>query len=166
MYIAYKERWLIGFIGTRFNILPDGTIWSVDGKRRRDSLDKTVGYYKVQFKIDGKHKRVWSHRLVWQHFFGDIPEGLEINHKNGIRSDNRPSNLECVSRADNTRHAYHVLKTRPLKLTPDKITEICQLSQAGKSISTLARQFSVSDKLIFNIIKGKVWTHIPRSVGL
>jgi transposase len=60
----------------------------------------------------------------------------------------------------------HYLKTRPLKLTPDKITEICQLSQAGKSISTLARQFSVSDKLIFNIIKGKVWTHIPRSVGL
>ena len=42
----------------------------------------------------------YAHRLAWLHEFGIVPE-FEIDHKNGIRSDNRISNLREVTRSLN-----------------------------------------------------------------
>lgn len=46
------------------------------------------------------------HQLVWECVNGKIPPGHEINHKNGIKTDNRIVNLEAVDRTANMRHAY------------------------------------------------------------
>lgn len=43
-----------------------------------------------------------AHRMIWQHVHGLIPAGMEINHKNGIKTDNRIENLLICS------HQYHV----------------------------------------------------------
>lgn len=47
------------------------------------------GYLRMQ--IDGKFYSV--HRLVYETFFGEIPEGMVIDHINGIRDDNRKFTL-------------------------------------------------------------------------
>lgn len=52
------------------------------------STDKTAGY--VQVSIKGKNYRV--HRLAWLYMTGSYPE-FEIDHINGMRSDNRWENL-------------------------------------------------------------------------
>lgn len=44
--------------------------------------------------------RYRAHRLAWFYHYGEWPEG-EIDHINGIRYDNRISNLRVVSRSDN-----------------------------------------------------------------
>jgi hypothetical protein len=38
-----------------------------------------------------------EHRMIWQEHHGPIPSGHVIHHKNGIKSDNRIENLECLS---------------------------------------------------------------------
>lgn len=49
------------------------------------------------------------HRLVIETFLGPFPEGKCTNHKNGIRHDNRLSNLEFVTPKEN---AIHGVKRR------------------------------------------------------
>jgi len=82
----------------------------VDVERRRAEHRTPLGYLQVRAVLAGRAKRLCcgAHRLVWQHFFGDIPEGLTINHFNGIKDDNRPENLEVVTYSDNQKHAYSI----------------------------------------------------------
>lgn len=49
---------------------------------------------------------ILQHRRIWFDKHGTIPAGHVIHHKNGDRKDNRISNLECLSRADHSRHHF------------------------------------------------------------
>lgn len=50
-----------------------------------------------------------THRLVCAAFFGDRDSKTHVNHKNGIRSDNRVDNLEWCTAQENAKHSYGVL---------------------------------------------------------
>lgn len=73
--------------------------------RKRDRIltqEITVfGYCRVRlFSSDGKSKHYATHRLVAEAFLGNV-EGMEINHKNEIKTDNRVENLEIVTSREN-----------------------------------------------------------------
>jgi len=64
------------------------------------SLDTSDGYWKIHGL--GNHYKV--HRLVWFLFNGKIPSNLWVDHMNGIRNDNRISNLRIVTPTVNCRN--------------------------------------------------------------
>lgn len=70
------------------------------------------GYRLVQFRINGKHFRFRVHRLVLLAFSGVDGGDLDVNHKNGVRDDNRIENLEWCTRSENLKHSYRVLGRR------------------------------------------------------
>ena len=49
-------------------------------------------------------KSLQAHRVAWELTFGKIPEGMQIDHINGNRSDNRITNLRLVTQIGNSRN--------------------------------------------------------------
>lgn len=70
-------------------------------------------YFRVGLSKDGKVKKYLVHRLVAETFI-DNPENKEqVNHKNGNVHNNTVDNLEWVTNAENTSHAYkNYLRTK------------------------------------------------------
>ena len=107
------------------------------GKTRKEKLLKlhetADGYYSITLFNSGKKRRYRVHRLVYLAFNGEIPEGMECNHKNENKKDNRPSNIEILSKADNLRYGTRTkraAKTMTGKLVnrPDQSKWVIKLS--------------------------------------
>ncbi len=79
-----------------------GDIYNRQGERA-EYLDKRLAYGRVQV-YHRPYTLAMAHRVVWIAIHGPIPRGLQINHINRCRWDNRPENLELVSPAGNARH--------------------------------------------------------------
>lgn len=100
-----KEIWkaIPGFEGYEASDL--GRIRSLNyrrsGKMKVLKAGFNRGYCWVRLSKDGKQKYFLVHRLVWISFRGPIPKGLQINHLNEDKSDNRLSNLEMVTAKQN-----------------------------------------------------------------
>ena len=69
----------------------------------KKSKDKD-GYDMVNPRINNKNKTLKVHRLVAQAFIPNPENKPQVNHKNGIKTDNRAENLEWVTHSENTRH--------------------------------------------------------------
>ena len=75
------------------------------GKEKVRKLDLgRKGYYLVVLCKGGKRKAHIVHRLVMLAFIGE--SDLQVNHKNGIKTDNRLENLEYCTASENIRHSF------------------------------------------------------------
>jgi hypothetical protein len=80
-------------------------------RHRAEAMDRA--YFQVHVMIDGRKASAAAHRLVWRHFNGRIPDGMTINHKDGNKINNEPSNLELATHAEQRRHAIDILGHKP-----------------------------------------------------
>ncbi|HEV1992499.1 MAG TPA: HNH endonuclease signature motif containing protein [Candidatus Dormibacteraeota bacterium] len=159
-----------------FSIDEDGRIWrhrklSRTGNQlpifptRRAETPRRDGY--LDLKV-GRRFSALAHRIVWLHLFGEIPEGIEINHENGHRADNGPLNLEPMTPRENDLHAYRVLGKRPCrgedngrsKLTAGQAASIRQ-RKGIESSRRLGAEFGVTHRVILNVWQNKSWKEYP-----
>ena len=76
------------------------------------------GYYQVYLCKQSIVKQYMIHRLVWKSFNGSIPENMQCNHLNEVKTDNRLSNLNLMTPKENVNYgtrnerAGKVLKNR------------------------------------------------------
>jgi hypothetical protein len=124
------------------------------------------GYSSLNTSKNGKQRKIGLHRAVWESFNGMIPPELMVNHKNGIKTDNRLENLELVTNRENIEHYKKNLLTykgelvNTAKLTPDLVREIRERSESGISTAILMRDYGVVKSTINRIITRKNWSHI------
>lgn len=133
---------------------------------RRAEFPHPRGYLFVGIKRSGTRVQALAHRLVWFHFYGSIPEGLTINHKDGIKTNNSPSNLELATHGEQALHALHVIETRvptagerswTAKLTEGEVIDIRRRVSAGERQKELAREYGVDASSISSIVHGRTW---------
>mgnify|MGYP000942750395 CR=1 FL=1 len=155
------EKVLLGLINSgKFVVDDQGRIWRA-GKR---SEHKTpAGYLQLRAMVNGTRYYVGAHRIVWAYFKGPIPDGMIVNHKNGIKDDNRLNNLELNTYSGNMSHAMqnglkdqYGEKNPASKLSDRQIAQI-RLAYAGGgyTMKTLGEKFGVSFKTISKIVRGQ-----------
>lgn len=126
------------------------------------------GYPSVNLLTNGKYKHRKIHQLVMLAFVGDRPAGIEVNHKNGIRHDNRLENLEYLTKQENITHSVQVLHSHRRgvdkpnsKLNDFAVREIRRLySEGGISHAQLAKRYGVNSVSILHVIHRTTWKHI------
>lgn len=132
-------------------------------KKRGDGLKVittgTGGY--STFSANGKTYLL--HRVVWETFNGLIPPKLCINHINGIKKDNRLSNLELVTYKENYRHGLKMGLINPSqpaqengmsKLTNVEYLKIISMIMDGKSNQEISNICGLHPRYI-SLIRGK-----------
>jgi hypothetical protein len=151
-------REIEGFDG-RYQVSRCGVVRSrTSGEWRNLTLSMQTGYHVANFWKDGKTVRKMVHQLVARAFIGPPPDGMgTINHIDGNKLNNDPSNLEWCTNADNIRHAWRTGLCRPPKLTRSDVLEI--LTCGGLDTPTAAR-FGVSQVLVTKIRAGQIWRSV------
>lgn len=169
-------RYLVGNCGT--------VISTVSGFNRRLACSVDGKGYPT-FQVGGRIIRlnVKVHRAVATLFIPNPDAKPEINHKNGIRHDNRVSNLEWVTRRENIIHAFkelprkiprglsHGWYTKPQSrcfgtknghaiFTNEQVIAVRLAFEGGQTVRSLCEQYGAGNNTIRSIIKRRTWRHL------
>lgn len=139
------------------------------------------GYLIVALIKDKKVRTFTIHRLMAITFFGPRPEGYHVNHKDANKWNNKLSNLEYVTHAENIAHAKklglfprgedHWMFKKPHRIpkgeqiaraifTSEQIRDIKARIARGEKRKEIANRYGVAPTYISQIKHGKVWRHI------
>ena len=94
-------------IGQFYSVSSSGLIYSHRTGRILKGSTSGAGYLALRIVLeDGTQQSKYIHRIVAEAFLSNWDPKLDVNHKNGLKTDNSLSNLEMVTKSQNTQHGY------------------------------------------------------------
>ena len=122
---GYESKYIVSNLGNIRHILRKD-------KNLRPSVG-TTGYLTVKVcEIGGKFKTKRLHRIIAETWLENPFNKKEVNHKNGIKTDNRVTNLEWVTPKENTAHSILNGLSKPMTSdTHPMSVKICAYNEDG-----------------------------------
>jgi hypothetical protein len=139
----------------------EGRVWRTSTGRRAEHAHPR-GYLSVWI-FRPRKVQMLAHRLVYLHLVGHIPDGMTINHIDGDKQNNRPSNLELATAKQQAVHARDVLghhlgeKNGRAKLSAESVERLRAMHAEGVRFAELGRHFGVSNVSARAAALGKTW---------
>ena len=162
-------KWVKGWENV-YEVSDLGRVRSYQGRQPRFLKPSTAGkgYLSFIWRKNGKITGNYVHRLVAEAFVPNPESMPQVNHIDGIKINNRATNLEWDDQKHNLAHAVH-LGLMPVqhgagnffsKLTEEQVSQI-RARYIPYKVTTyaLAREFGVSQSHVSDIIRGKYWAH-------
>ena len=115
------------------------------------------GYRQVCLSIDKKPVYRVVHRLVMAAFWGEIPDGMEVNHKDGVKLNNHIDNLEYVTHRDNMTHSLYSLNNPGRKLTSQDADDIRRRRANRERLIDVANLYQITPAMVRRIAKNLAW---------
>lgn len=130
-----------------------------------------IGYPVVGLSAGAKRRQLAVHRLVAMAFIGPPPtERHEVNHIDGVPTNNRACNLEWVTKSENAKHAFRIglHVAVPMrgemngcnKVTEAQVKNIRSRYASGETTSALAREHGIKTQTVWRIVKRTLWAHV------
>jgi hypothetical protein len=148
----------------KYSITSEGDVFSHKGTKPRllkpqAASQSKKGYVQVRlYDNSGKlGKLKYVHRLVYQTFKGEIPQGLEIDHIDSNPRNNNISNIQLLSRRDNTDKYNRKARKYLLRDVRD---ELIQDYETLGSFKKVAKKWGVSITAVNRVIRNRVHTKI------
>ena len=119
-----------------------------------------AGYCYASFSKDSTQKKLLIHRVVMATFVG--VSHLQVNHKDGVKSNNCVSNLEYCTSSENLLHAARILGTRRGSAMPSKLKEadIPNIREDKRKLREIAEEYGVTLQAIYLVKKRINWGHV------
>ena len=148
-YHCCKEVWKKIVNYPNYEVSNLGNVRNSNGKVLKPIL-KEKGYLQVQLYYQNKKKKFSVHRLVAQAFIPNPNNYTQVNHRNGIKKDNKVCNLEWCSPLHNNLHAIKTGLRKPLSDEQKKI----QSERMKKIRPTMNKRFR--EVIGINLITGEI----------
>lgn len=156
---GYEERYEISDMG-RIRRLSDGGLM-------RPAINQN-GYQHVVLSKNGKTKDFRVHRLVATHFIENKAGKRDVNHKNGIKTDNRADNLEWLTHSENELHKIYTLGTPSKLLGACRPVKCLNTGVVYRSISEAKRELNLPKSTHIQEVcagklkqtKGLMWSYV------
>lgn len=125
------------------------------------------GYYWIGLIRPGlrRQKCIFVHRLVAITFIGPKPVGFQIDHVDGIKSNNRVDNLKYVTQSENILRSFRLgLRTVPKgeafhsAILTEQIVRDIRISD--KTCKEIAADLGLNIWTIFDAKSGRTWKHV------
>lgn len=128
-----------------------------NNKTRKEKILKPkkmkTGYLMFFLSKEGKQKGFTIHRLVYKAFVGEIPDGMQVNHINEIKSDNRLENLNLMTPKENTNWGTAIQRRSIPILQLDKTTNY--IINEWPNAEEVQRQLGLNHSHIRDCCNGK-----------
>jgi DNA-binding transcriptional regulator YdaS (Cro superfamily) len=147
------ERFIAEVRAGRFSVDAQGRIWrhilrDQPAEPRRAEYPAERGYLRVLWN-DGRCHCCQARKAVWRYFYGPIPEGADIVHRNGTRGDNRPGNLEA---------SFSTYRPPPnFRMSARQVEALRRAYHAGGvTQKQLAERYGISQSYVSAIVRGQL----------